>query len=399
VRTLEDVAGAVGTPFYAYDADLFRERIARFRAAFGEDAPEVCYALKANDALALVAVAAAEGLGADIVSGGELAKARKAGVPAGRIVFSGVGKTRAEIAAALRAGVRALNVESLGELEAIAEEAAALGVVAPVSVRLNPDVEADTHAYVATGSAASKFGVGLDDARAAYERVAQHPALEPIGISFHVGSQLLDIGPVLAAAERAAELWRELEAAGTRLRDLNAGGGLGIAYDGGADADVDAYAAALSTLARELGARLVLEPGRWLVGPVGTFVTRVLYMKDAPGRRIAVCDGGMNDLIRPALYGARHPISLLGPAERERGTVDVVGPVCESGDFFALGLDLPLPEPGDLLAIGQAGAYCRVMSSAYNARPLCAEVLREDGGYRVIREPIASDALAWAERV
>ena len=399
MRTLEDVAGAVGTPFYAYDADLFRERIARFRAAFGEDAPEVCYALKANDALALVAVAAAEGLGADIVSGGELAKARKAGVPAGRIVFSGVGKTRAEIAAALRGGVRALNVESLGELEAIAEEAAALGVVAPVSVRLNPDVEADTHAYVATGSAASKFGVGLDDARAAYGRVAQHPALEPIGISFHVGSQLLDIGPVLAAAERAAELWRELEAAGTRLRDLNAGGGLGIAYDGGADADVDAYAAALSTLARELGARLVLEPGRWLVGPVGTFVTRVLYMKDAPGRRIAVCDGGMNDLIRPALYGARHPISLLGPAERERGTVDVVGPVCESGDFFALGLDLPLPEPGDLLAIGQAGAYCRVMSSAYNARPLCAEVLREGGVYRVIREHVATDALAWAERI
>ena len=308
MRTLEDVAGAVGTPFYAYDADLFRERIARFRAAFGEDAPEVCYALKANDALALVAVAAAEGLGADIVSGGELAKARKAGIPAGRIVFSGVGKTRAEIAAALQAGVRALNVESLGELEAIAEEAAALGVVAPVSVRLNPDVEADTHAYVATGSAASKFGLGLDDARAAYERAAQHPALEPIGISFHVGSQLLDTGPVLAAAERAAELWRELEAAGIRLRDLDAGGGLGIAYDGGADADVDAYATALSTLARELGARLVLEPGRWLVGPVGTFVTRVLYVKDAPGRRIAVCDGGMNDLIRPALYGARHPI-------------------------------------------------------------------------------------------
>lgn len=399
MRTLEDVAGAVGTPFYAYDADLFRERIARFRSAFGEEAPEVCYALKANDALALVAVAAGEGLGADIVSGGELAKARKAGIPAGRIVFSGVGKTRAEIAAALQAGVRALNVESLAELEAIAEEAAALGVVAPVSVRLNPDVEADTHAYVATGSAASKFGLGLDDARAAYERAAQHPALEPIGISFHVGSQLLDTGPVLAAAERAVELWRELEAAGIDLRDLDAGGGLGIAYDGGADADVDAYAAALSRLARGLGARLVLEPGRWLVGPVGTFVTRVLYVKDAPGRRIAICDGGMNDLIRPALYGARHPIGLLGPADRERGTVDVVGPVCESGDFFALGLELPLPEPGDLLAIGQAGAYCRVMSSAYNARPLCAEVLREDGGYRVIREPVSADALASVERV
>jgi diaminopimelate decarboxylase len=397
VRTLEDVAGAVGTPFYAYDADLFRERIARFRAAFDEP-PEVCYALKANDALALVAVAASEGLGADIVSGGELAKARQAGIPAERIVFSGVGKTRAEITAALMAGVRTLNLESLGELEAIAEEAAALGVVASVSVRLNPDVEANTHAYVATGSAASKFGLGLEDARTAYERAAAHPALEPVGISFHVGSQLLDTGPMLAAAERAAALWRELDAAGIPLRDLDAGGGLGIAYDGGDDADVEPYARALSALARDLGARLVLEPGRWLVGPVGTFVTRVLYVKDAPGRRIAVCDGGMNDLIRPALYGARHPISLLGPAERDRGLVDVVGPVCESGDFFALGAELPLPEPGDLLAIGQAGAYCRVMSSAYNARPLCAEVLWEAGAFRVVREPVPADELAARER-
>jgi diaminopimelate decarboxylase len=398
VRTLEDVAGAVGTPFYAYDADLFRQRIARFRAAF-EDPPEVCYALKANDALAVVAIAAAEGLGADIVSGGELAKALRAGIPAERIVFSGVGKTRSEISAALQAGVRTLNVESLGELEAIAEEATALGLVASISVRLNPDVEAGTHSYIATGSAASKFGLGLEDARAAYERAAAHPALDPVGISFHVGSQLLDTGPVLAAGERAAGLWRELEAAGIPLRELDAGGGLGIAYDGGEDADVEAYAAALSALARDLGARLVLEPGRWLVGPVGTFVTRVLYVKDAPGRRIAVCDGGMNDLIRPALYGARHPISLLGPAERERGMVDVVGPVCESGDFFALGTELPLPEPGDLLAIGQAGAYCRVMSSAYNARPLCAEVLREGGTYRVIREPVSADALASGELV
>jgi diaminopimelate decarboxylase len=397
VRSLEDVAGAVGTPFYAYDADLFRERIARFRAAFGPDAPEVCYALKANDALALVALAAAEGLGADIVSGGELAKAVRAGVQPEKIVFSGVGKTRVEISAALQAGVRTLNVESLAELEAIAEEATTLDVVASISVRLNPDVEANTHAYVATGSAASKFGLGLDDARAAYESAAAHPALEPVGISFHVGSQLLDTSPVLAAGERAAELWRELDAAGIRLRDLDAGGGLGIAYADGEDADVDAYAAALSALAGDLGARLVLEPGRWLVGPVGTFVTRVLYVKDAPGRRIAVCDGGMNDLIRPALYGARHPISLLGRAERELATVDVVGPVCESGDFFALGVELPLPEPGDLLAIGQAGAYCRVMSSAYNARPFCAEVLRENSAYRVIREPVSADALASAE--
>lgn len=399
MQSYEDVAAAVGTPFYAYDADLFRERIARFRAAFGEPEPLVCYALKANDALALVAVSAGEGLGADIVSGGELAKAARAGIPAERIVFSGVGKTRAEIRAALEAGVRTLNVESLGELDAVAEEASALDVVAPVSVRLNPGVEADTHAYVATGSAASKFGVGLDDARAAYARAARDPALEPVGLSFHVGSQLLDAAPVLAAAERAAELWRELAAGGIALRDLDAGGGLGIPYDGGAEADLDGYAAALRRVAAELGAELVLEPGRWLAGPVGTFVTRVLYVKDAPGRRIAVCDGGMNDLIRPALYGARHPIGLVGGEERPRGPVDVVGPVCESGDFFALGEVLPLPEPGELLAIGQAGAYCRVMASAYNARSLCAEVLREDGVFRVVREPISAEELARGERL
>jgi diaminopimelate decarboxylase len=399
VHTFEDVAAAVGTPFYAYDADLFRERIARFRAAFGEVPHAVCYALKANDALALVAIAAEEGLGADIVSGGELAKALRAGVPADRIVFSGVGKRRAEIRAALEAGVRTVNVESLGELDVVAEEAAALGTVAPVSVRLNPDVQADTHVYVATGSAAGKFGLGLDDARAVYARAAADPALEPVGLSFHVGSQLLDFTPSLAAAERAAELWRSLATEGIVLRDLDVGGGLGIAYDGGEEAAVEPYADALADVARGLEAELVLEPGRWLVGPVGTFVTRVLYVKNVPGRLIAVCDGGMNDLIRPALYGARHPISVLGEGGRAPGLVDVVGPVCETGDFFALGLELPLPEPGDLLAIGQAGAYCRVMASAYNARPFCAELLLEAGAFRVIREPVPADELAARENI
>jgi diaminopimelate decarboxylase len=295
--------------------------------------------------------------------------------------------------------VRSLNVESLGELDAVAEEATALGAAAPVSVRLNPDVEADTHAYVATGSAASKFGLGLEEARAAYARAAEDPALAPVGLSFHVGSQLLDPAPVLAAAEKAAGLWRELAADGLSLRDLDVGGGLGIAYDGGDDAAVEPYAEALAGVAGELGAELVLEPGRWLVGPVGTFVTRVLYVKDAPGRRIAVCDGGMNDLIRPALYGASHPMEMLDAADRPRGPVDVVGPVCETGDFFALGVELPLPEPGDLIAIGHAGAYCRVMASAYNARPLCAEVLHEDGRYRVIRKPVPAGELAAGERI
>jgi diaminopimelate decarboxylase len=394
VQTFEDVAAAVGTPFYAYDGDLFRERIRRFRAALGDAPHLLCYALKANDALALVAIAAKEGLGADIVSAGELAKALRAGMAPERIVFSGVGKRREEIRAALEAGVRSLNVESLGELDAVAEEAAALGTVAPVSMRLNPDVEADTHAYVATGSARSKFGLGYHDALTAYERAAADPALEPVGLSFHVGSQLLDPDPVHAAAAKAVELWRE---AGLPLRDLDVGGGLGIGYAGDEDAEVEPYAAELTQVAAGLGAELVLEPGRWLVGPVGTFVTRVLYVKDAPGRRIAVCDGGMNDLIRPALYDARHPLELLGGADRPRGAVDVVGPVCETGDFFALDVELPLPEPGDLVAIGQAGAYCRVMASAYNARPLCAEVLREEGVYRVIREPVPAEELAAGE--
>jgi diaminopimelate decarboxylase len=395
VQTFEDVAEAVGTPFYAYDADLFRERIRRFRAAFAGAPHLVCYALKANDALALVRIAAEEGLGADIVSGGELKKALRAGVPGERIVFSGVGKRREEIRAALEAGVRSLNVESLGELDVVAEASSSLGVVAPVSVRLNPDVEADTHAYVATGSARSKFGLGFHDALTAYERAAAHPALEPIGLSFHVGSQLLDPNPVHAAAAKAAELWRET---GLPLRDLDVGGGLGIGYDGEDDAEVEPYAAALKEAAGELGAELVLEPGRWLVGPVGTFVTRVLYVKDVPGRRIAICDGGMNDLIRPALYGAIHPIEVLGADDRQRGPVDVVGPVCESGDFFALDIALPLPEPGDLVAIGQAGAYGRVMSSAYNARPLCVEVLCEDSEHRVIRAFVPADELASRER-
>jgi diaminopimelate decarboxylase len=345
VRTYEDVAAAVGTPFYAYDADLFRVRIGRFQAAFAETPHSVCYALKANDALALIRIAADEGLGADIVSGGELAKALRAGMPAGRIVFSGVGKRREEIRAALGAGVRVLNVESLGELDAVAEEAAALRVAAPVSVRLNPDVEANTHAYVATGGAASKFGLGLEDARTAFARAAADRALDPVGLSFHVGSQLLDPAPVLAAAEKGAGFWRELAAKGIALRELDVGGGLGIAYDGGSEAEVEPYADALVEVAGKLGAELVLEPGRWLVGPVGTFVTRVLYVKDAPGRRIAVCDGGMNDLIRPALYGTEHPISLVGDDGRPRAVVDVVGPVCETGDFFALGVELPLPEP------------------------------------------------------
>jgi diaminopimelate decarboxylase len=389
VRSMLDprqIADAVGTPFYLYDGDVLSERIDRIESAFEGIPHQACYAVKANDSLALIGIAARAGLGADIVSGGELAKALRAGVPPERIVFSGVGKRRDEIRAAIAVGIRSLNVESLGELEVAAEEARALGRKVPISVRLNPDVAADSHAYISTGSAKSKFGVGFDDALLALTRAASDEALEPVGISFHIGSQVFDLGAIRAALEKGVALWQEAASRGIGLRDLDVGGGLGIRYEPGDEIDVEAYASVLARESARLEAELVLEPGRWLVAPAGTFVARVLYVKDAPGRRIAVCDGGMNDLIRPALYQAYHPIETVSSEPRPTGLVDVVGPVCESGDFFALGRSLPLPEPGDLLAIGLAGAYCRVMSSTYNSRPLCAEVLVENGTWRVIRE-------------
>jgi len=386
VTLLTEIADQAGTPVYVYDADVFSARVEQLsRALTGSDSL-ICYAVKANDSLAVLRIAAAHGLGADVVSGGELFKALLAGFPPSRIVFSGVGKRRDEIRAGLEAGVRSINVESPGELDVIAEEAAALGTVAPVGARLNPDVEAETHGYVSTGLATSKFGLAPGHCLEELRRAAAHPVLDPVGISFHVGSQLADPAPILIAAERAASLARDLAGEGIRLRDFDAGGGLGVPYEGGPEIDAAAYVGSLTATARSLGATLVLEPGRFLVAPAGTFVTRVLYVKDVPGRRIAICDGGMNDLIRPSLYDAYHPIEVLAAGlDRRRGPVDVVGPVCESGDFFARGRELPLPEPGDLVAIGYAGAYGRVMSSTYNARPLCAEVLVENGSWRLVR--------------
>jgi diaminopimelate decarboxylase len=321
-------------------------------------------------------------------------------VPAERIVFSGVGKTKDEIRAALDAGIRSLNVESADELQEVAAQARDLGVVGPVSVRLNPDVAAETHDYLATGAAASKFGLEREAAVEAVRTAAEDEALAPVGLSFHVGSQLLDPTPVLDAARRAAELWRELTDAGIVLRDFDAGGGIGIAYDEGPDPDLAAFVDPLVEVARGLDATLILEPGRYLVAPAGVFVTRVLYVKPAGGgRTIVVCDGGSNDLIRPALYGAEHPLEVLADGERDLGQLDVVGPLCESSDFLALDRTLPMPRPGDLIRIGLAGAYGRVMSSTYNARPLCAEVLLEAGGWRLGRERGSYDDLVRNEHI
>lgn len=385
VSQLHEIAAEVGTPCYVYDADMFRARMAMLGRAFDGVAHQICYAVKANDALALLRIAADAGLGADIVSGGELHKCLAAGMPGGKILFSGVGKRRDELRAALEAGVRSINVESSGELAAIAGEARAAGRTAPVSVRLNPDVDVDTHAAVATGSARTKFGLPFAEALAVLEQARDTDLVQPVGISFHLGSQLFDLAPLRVAGERAGELWAAAWERGVELRDLDVGGGLGVPYEGGPELDVDAYAAVVTGAASRLGAELLLEPGRWLIAPAGVFLTRVLYVKEAAGRLIAICDGGMNDLIRPTLYDAFHPIDVLDGEGRPRVAVDVVGPVCETGDFFARDRDLPRPEPGDLLAIGYAGAYGRVMGSAYNARPFCAEVLTERDGWRVIR--------------
>jgi diaminopimelate decarboxylase len=394
---IEAIADDVGTPFYAYDLDLFRTRIRAFERLLTDVPHLTCYAVKANDALALLRVVAEEGLGADIVSGGELAKATRAGVDASRIVFSGVGKRRDEIAAGLAAGIRSLNVESLEELAEIADRAGADRIVAPVCVRLNPDVAAGTHAYLTTGTAASKFGLPAEEALAGLRRAASDANLEPVGLSFHVGSQILDTEPFVVAAARAAEVWRTAHAEGIPLRDFDAGGGLGIAYDGSADPDVARYVGAMVDTARSLDATLVLEPGRHLVGPIGSFVTRVVHVKRVGERAVAVCDGGINDFLRPLLYGTEHPVEVLSSSDNGEGLVDVVGPLCESGDYLALGRRLPIPAAGDLIVVGLAGAYGRVMSSTYNARPLCAEVLLEGGDWRIGRKRGSYDDLVRNE--
>ncbi|MGI9658880.1 MAG: diaminopimelate decarboxylase [Gaiellaceae bacterium] len=396
---LHAIATAVDTPTYVYDVDAFDARIEQLRAALGDSDHHVCYALKANDCLALISITAHAGFGADVVSAGEMLKALRGGVLPTDIVFSGVGKRRDEIALAIEVGVKSLNAESAQELDVIADEARAQNTVARVGVRLNPDVAADTHEYIATGSGGAKFGVPPEEAYELLLRAERDPNLEPLALSFHIGSQIFDPAQVFEAADRAAAIWRDAREAGVKLRDFDVGGGLGVAYMGEDEPDLNAYVDRLTSVAADLGATLVLEPGRWLVAPIGTLLTRVLYTKDVSGRRIAICDAGMTELIRPALYGAEHPFTVLGDESgRPSGVVDLVGPICESGDFLAKGREGALPEPGDLIAIGFAGAYGRVMASHYNARPTIPEVLVEQGEWRVVRDRGVIDDLLDGER-
>jgi diaminopimelate decarboxylase len=374
------LAEEFGTPLYVYSADTLRGQYRALESNLSGlgSGLLICYALKANANPVIGRMLAGWNVGADVVSGGELYLAMRMGFPPERIVFAGVGKTRREMAEALEAGIRSFHVESTGELEALAEIAGQMGKVAPVAVRVNPDVDAGTHKHITTGTSANKFGVPPQLAVEMVRRAAELPQLSPVGLHVHIGSQLSSVGPILEATKRVLELWDVLAAEGIRLRELDVGGGLGIAYRPDDDLEgPDSLAESLKPLLAGREVELLVEPGRFLVGPAGVLLTTVTYLKEVgDGQALAVVDAGMNDLIRPALYDAWHPVwpaeeSQLGQGE----VVDVVGPVCESADVLARERRLGSLRPGDVLTIAQAGAYGFSMSSQYNGRPRPAEVL------------------------
>jgi diaminopimelate decarboxylase len=398
---LPRIAEAVGTPFYCYSATAIAAAYDEFAIAFAGLPATICYALKANGNQAVIATLAERGAGADVVSGGELRRALRAGVPPRKIVFAGVGKTPSELAAGLNAGILQFNVESLPELAALNQVALAAGKRATVALRINPDVDARTHAKITTGKAENKFGIALDDAPAAYRTAAAMPGLDVAGIAVHIGSQLTGLDPFRAAFRRVAELAAALRAAGHAIRRLDLGGGLGVAYEGGERPSVAVYAGIARSEVAPLGCELVLEPGRRLVAEAGVLVARVVYVKQGTGRRFVILDTGMNDLLRPALYDAYHPIfAVRAPAAGAAlAPVDIVGPVCESADSFAKDRPMPPLAEGDLVAFGVAGAYGAVMSSTYNARPLPAEIMVRGGDFAVVRERPDIDMIIDQDRL
>jgi len=390
---LPQLAAKYGTPLYVDSAAAIRSRYDAFDRALRGMPHTVCYSVKANSNLSILRLLARKGCGFDVVSGGELERVliadRRA---AGKVVFSGVGKTREELTAALRAGILLFNVESESELSALAECAARLHKAAPVALRVNPDVAAETHPYISTGLRQHKFGVPIRQARSLYAKAGQSPDLQIRGVSVHIGSQITDVAPFGEAMARVAELVRALRQDGHRIVYVDAGGGLGISYDkpdpGEFGEYVASYAGALAAPLRGLDVHLLLEPGRAIIGPAGVLLTKVLYRKENDGKRFLVVDAAMNDLIRPALYGAYHeivPVVLKGDTGPKSEVVDVVGPICETGDFFARDRALPSVAEGDLLAILDVGAYGMVLAANYNSRPRPAEILVSGKSAKLIR--------------
>ena len=394
---LDSIAEVLGTPFYCYAAATMERHFRVFSEAFGDRNSLICYAVKANSNIAVIATLARLGAGADVVSGGELKRALAAGVPASRIVFSGIGKTADEMAAALKAGIRQINVESESELDDLAAVAGELGRTAPVAIRVNPDVDARTHDKITTGKAENKFGIDWTRARAAYARAAEIPTLKPVGLAVHIGSQVTDTAPFLDAFARLAEMAARLRADGHGVETLDLGGGLGIPYGDDPVPSPAEYAAAVASALGDFDCRLIFEPGRVIVGNAGVLITRVLSVKEGMSRTFCVIDAAMNDLLRPTLYGAQHAIIPVAeaPAGARLAEMEVVGPVCETGDTFGPAPLPPALKPGDLLAIRSAGAYGAVQSSTYNARPLIPEVLVRGANFAVVRERITvADMLA-----
>ena len=400
---LAELAAEVGTPFYCYSAATLTRHFDLFDQALAWGPHLVCFAVKSASNIALLRVLANRGAGMDVVSLGEYLRARAAGVPGERIVFSGVGKTRDEMRRVLEGGVRQINVESEPELRALSEVAASLGVSAPITLRVNPDVDAQTHEKIATGRKEDKFGVPIARAREIYAEAARLPGIEVVGIDVHIGSQLTDLAPFEAAYLKVAELTRVLRADGHDIRRLDLGGGLGIPYTrSNAPPPLPSdYGDLIRRTVGDLGCEIEIEPGRLISGNAGILVARVIYVKEGEGRRFVILDAAMNDLIRPAMYGAHHDIVPLTEPSAGAETVvyDVVGPVCESGDTFAKTRALPALAEGDLVAFRSAGAYGAVMASEYNSRPLVPEVLVEGGHVAVIRERPSFDEMIARDKV
>lgn len=391
------IADAVGTPFYCYSTATLVRHYGVFEAAFkGQDAT-ICYAVKANSNQAVLRTLARLGAGADVVSGGELQRALAAGIPADRIVFSGVGKTREEMVRALDAEILQFNIESEAELEVLSELANARGKQAPVALRVNPDVDSKTHGKIATGRRGDKFGIEWGRIENAYALAAGLPGIEIAGIAVHIGSQLVDLEPFRAAFTRIVELVTRLRKGAHRIERLDLGGGLGIPYGDETPPGPEEYADLIREVTASLGCRLILEPGRLIVGNAGILVTRVVHVKEGSEHRFVIVDAAMNDLLRPALYDAAHRVEpVTEPQETDRpAPMEIVGPVCESSDVFASGQPLPPVQAGDLLAIRSAGAYGAVMASEYNTRPLVPEVLVHGAQFAVIRpRPTVESILA-----
>ncbi|MDD9706407.1 diaminopimelate decarboxylase [Seohaeicola sp. SP36] len=386
---LSEIAAVVGTPFYCYSTATLERHFRLFDEALAGMDHLVCYAMKAASNVAILKTLAALGAGMDVVSGGEYLRARAAGVPGERIVFSGVGKTEAEMRLALEGGVRQFNVESEPEMEVLNRVALDLEMVAPITVRVNPDVDAKTHAKIATGKSENKFGIPIARAREVYAHAARLPGLRVVGIDVHIGSQLTDLEPFRLAYRKVAELTEVLRADGHRIERLDLGGGLGIPYERSNAAPplpID-YGGMIREELGHLGCEIEIEPGRLIVGNAGVMVSQVIYVKQGEGRDFLIVDGAMNDLIRPAMYDAHHDIvPVVEPAPGvESHVYDVVGPVCETGDTFARQRALPAVKAGDLIAFRSAGAYGAVMASEYNTRPLIPEVLVKGDQFAVIR--------------